>query len=1006
MPTAETTEVAYFDGEFLAQADYADAQAHQIAMARLGSSALFDWGVVSGLTVTAAGSAFDVAPGLAIDKKGRLVLLDRPRRIGGPSGAGVQCLTIAYAEIRLPPLGKGPPYLREDAALEWCAEAALAPDVGIKLVLGTRDPGAPPPGYTPLGRRYAGAPAGSIRFRRPGGDLCSGITGWNCGEDTGLRIDAPATAVTLVVGAAAGDAPAVLTVSGGSLGVGTLSPGALLDVQGTNVAKSGPGTLTSDHLTVTGSSDQLGQLVHIGDVLIVRDRAGAVRQATVDDTPMVGGVVRLITDTPLDCEDAPFTYKPLLLVSVRAADRSIGGVFVIDRFGQVGFGTGFPRSRLHVANGDLALDGADSAVRFGGSSGGGGRIATLAGAGNTAVSGEDGVVAFLPDKRRVEFRGGGPIDWRIGGLPDPAMTLTAAGRVGIGLAAGEEPAATLDVDGAIRSTSGGFVFPDGTVQTTAQMSVPIGTVIDWWGGRHNLPVPPAYQVCDGSTVKDVESPLFGEALPNLADCFIIGAKREGWTVSDPIGGDDHTHTYAAPAHTHGMAHQHGVAAPPGDRRRRPEGRRRRGDRRSGRRDAHAPGRCRRSDGRRAEPRQHRAEFRRIERRNGPGLPRAALCRADEADAHQMKGTAMTDARKRPCYLDGALLLARDFADEQAYLAGVQTLRNGAPHTWGIADGLEVVPVPGRLAVTVTPGMAIDARGRQIVLDRPAVFDLTKAGRPLAAFLTLAMVDGVAAWRPFSRGGGWTRRVETPVLALAGARPDGGARIALAKLAVTASGRLQPPDLSMRRYCGLRVGRIVFPRPDVPDDQRPRIGMAGGGAAELSVTAQRTNVFGSTRIDGRVVVGAETPDEPALLTVRPEALSPGAGSITVADGVGVGSSARAMAALRPGDVLQVAGQRLMVAETLGRRTLALTAESPAARSSRYTNERFAADPNVVARVRTGDLADALCIKNVGVVGLGREPDGTAGGLVVGNGDIRRSPARHRRRPTRPPPSQAI
>ncbi len=348
---------------------------------------------------------------------------------------------------------------------------------------------------------------------------------------------------------------------------------------------------------------------------------------------------------------------------------------------------------------------------------------------------------------------------------------------------------------------------------------------------------------------------------------------------------------------------------------------------------------------------------------------------------------MTDARERPCYPDDALLRARDFTNEQTYLAGSQRLRNGGPHTWGIADGLEVVPVPGRLAVTVTPGMAVDVRGRQIVLDRPTVVDLAKAGRPLAVYLTLAMTDGFAAWRPFPHGGGWTRRVETPVLALVDARPVDGAPIALAKLVVTAGGRLQPPDLSMRRYCGLRVGHVVFPRPDVPDDQRPRIGMVDGGAAELTVTAQRTNVFGSTRIDGRIVVGVETTKEPALLTVRPEAPSPGPGSITVADGVGVGSSARAMAALRPGDMLQVAGQRLMVAETLGRRTLALTAESPAARNSRYTNERFAADPNVVVRVRTGDLADALCIKNVGVVGIGREPSDAAGGLVVGNGDIR-------------------
>lgn len=348
---------------------------------------------------------------------------------------------------------------------------------------------------------------------------------------------------------------------------------------------------------------------------------------------------------------------------------------------------------------------------------------------------------------------------------------------------------------------------------------------------------------------------------------------------------------------------------------------------------------------------------------------------------------MTGARKRPCYVDGALLQARDFANEQAYLAETQTLRDRGPHTQGIADGLEVIPVPGRLAVTVTPGMAVDAKGRQIVLDRPVVFDLAKAGRPLDAPLTLAMADGFAAWQTFPGGSGWTRRIETPVLALTGPRSGGGEAIVLANLSVTDDGRLPAPNLSKRCYCGLRVGRVVFPRPDVAEEERPRIGMGGDGAtAELVVTAQRTNVFGATRIDGRVVVGATPPTKPVLLAVQPEAPSSGTGSISVADGVGVGSSTRALAALHPGDVLHVAGEPLTVTRMLGRRTLALTAPSPAVRSARYTNERFVTDPNIVARVRTGDLTDALCVRNGGAVGIGREPADGAGGLVVGDGDI--------------------
>lgn len=53
--------------------------------------------------------------------------------------------------------------------------------------------------------------------------------------------------------------------------------------------------------------------------------------------------------------------------------------------------------------------------------------------------------------------------------PSRQMTLTEAGALGLGTAA---PTERLDVNGRIRSRTGGFVFPDGTVQTTASAGIP------------------------------------------------------------------------------------------------------------------------------------------------------------------------------------------------------------------------------------------------------------------------------------------------------------------------------------------------------------------------------------------------------------------------------------------------------------------------------------------------------------------------------------------------------
>lgn len=352
---------------------------------------------------------------------------------------------------------------------------------------------------------------------------------------------------------------------------------------------------------------------------------------------------------------------------------------------------------------------------------------------------------------------------------------------------------------------------------------------------------------------------------------------------------------------------------------------------------------------------------------------------------------MTGTLTRPWYLDGGLLSAEDYANAQAYQAEIQTLRDREPHLWGIADGLDVVGVPGRRAVSVSTGMAVDVMGRQIVLTRVTTFDLANAGVPLNGWLTLRASIDYTAWGAFTGTGGYTRRVQSAVLAFTGTRPEDGESIPLARLVIAPDGRLQPPDLSDRHYCGLRVGHLAFPRPGVKDDRRPRIGIAcDDSAAPLAITARRTDIFGSTSVAGRVVVGDAPSADPApLLAVRPEISPRELGRITVVDGVAFGDHAQAMAALSRGDVLRAADQSLRVEGTLGRGVLSVTAQSEGkALPLKLPKTGVTAEPNIVALVRTGNLEDALCVKNNGVVGIGRVPgDHAAAGLVVGDGDIR-------------------
>ncbi len=70
---------------------------------------------------------------------------------------------------------------------------------------------------------------------------------------------------------------------------------------------------------------------------------------------------------------------------------------------------------------------------------------------------------------------------------------TADTKVGIGTTT---PAQKLSVNGTIESMSGGYKFPDATIQTTAATAIPAGTMLMYAG----TVVPAGYLACDGSAI--------------------------------------------------------------------------------------------------------------------------------------------------------------------------------------------------------------------------------------------------------------------------------------------------------------------------------------------------------------------------------------------------------------------------------------------------------------------------------------------------------------------------
>jgi hypothetical protein len=161
--------------------------------------------------------------------------------------------------------------------------------------------------------------------------------------------------------------------------------------------------------------------------------------------------------------------------------------------------------------------------------------------------------------------------------------------------------------------------------------------------------------------------------------------------------------------------------------------------------------------------------------------------------------------KRLNYFNYQFLVENDFTDEQDYHLGMRRRHNMDLHSWGVADGLEVSKT-GDKEVTISPGMALDNIGREIILMDPLPVDLTSFGTNANIHLTVAYEDVFDETDRYTSGGvdDYTRTTERPKMEGKTTVPGDGSVIDIALVKLDGSGNVNTIDDSVKKHVGSKI----------------------------------------------------------------------------------------------------------------------------------------------------------------------------------------------------------
>ncbi|MCA2507758.1 MAG: tail fiber domain-containing protein [Microcystis sp. M54BS1] len=220
---------------------------------------------------------------------------------------------------------------------------------------------------------------------------------------------------------------------------------------------------------------------------------------------------------------------------------------------------------------------------------------------------------------------------------------------------------------------------------------------------------------------------------------------------------------------------------------------------------------------------------------------------------------MANPIKRLNYFNGQFLRAPDFTEEQTYHLEMRRRHNENLHTWGIADGLKLQYTIGSSQIEIAEGMAIDSKGREIVLVEKANKDLSGFVNK-TVYVTIAYKDELVDKTNETGVEGFTRVQEIPTINISENPPSAdqlSLQLILGRVTVNSEGKITATDegegVNRRRAAGVVAGdlearSLTLTDTNVDPSQWSRMRLGAAGRADLQ---SNLKVAGNLEVTGTV-----------------------------------------------------------------------------------------------------------------------------------------------------------